>query len=39
MVSVINYITIPRFTLYKHITTILIIAMRVTRFKQLPICR
>ena len=39
MVSVINYSTIARFALHKHITTILIIAMRVTHFKQLPVCR
>ena len=39
MVSLINYSTIARFALYKHITTILIIAMRTTYFKQLPLCR
>ena len=39
MVSLINYSTIARFALYKHITIILIIAMRVTHFKQPPLCR
>ena len=39
MMNLINYSTIARFALYKHITTILIIAMRVTHFKQLPLCR
>ena len=39
MVSLINYSTTARFALYKHITTILIIVMRVTHFKQLPLCR
>ena len=39
MVSLINYSTIVHFALYKHITTILIIAMRVTHFNQLSLCR
>ena len=39
MVSLIYYSIIARFALYKHITTILIIAMQVTHFKQLPLCR
>ena len=38
MVSLITYSTIVRFALYKHITTILIIVMQVTHFKQLPLC-
>ena len=39
MVHLMNYSTIARFTLYKHITIIVIIAMPVTHFKQLPLCR
>ena len=34
MVSLINNSTIARFALYKRITTILIIAMRVTHFQR-----
>ena len=33
MVSLISSSTIARFALYKHVTTILIIAMRVTHFQ------
>ena len=34
MVSLKNYITIAHFTLYKHITIVLIIAMQVTYILQ-----